>query len=224
MSTARAGHAAPTPYAGHAAPIPSAGHAAPIPCAGHAALVLCAWGTALALCAGHAYAQPVTPPAEGTPFPAQGSVQYAFSPGRDGATMIIEAIDGAQAQVLVQAYSFTHRRIAAALIRAQRRGVDVAVIADDGQTRGAQAKLFRSLRNARIDVRLDSQHSAAHDKVIVIDADSPTCAVITGSYNFTHAAEEKNAENVLLLRGNRPLCAAYRGHWRRHQLHALPVR
>lgn len=187
--------------------------------------LLTAFGAALLVVgAGHAAAQLVAPAAEGTPFPAQGTVQYAFSPGRDAATVIIEAIDGARAEVLVQAYSFTHRRIAAALIRAQRRGVTVIVVADDGQTRGAEAKLYRSLRNASIDVRLDSQHSAAHNKVIVIDADTAGCAVVTGSYNFTHAAEDKNAENVLVLRGNRPLCAAYRDNWRRHQLHSQSVR
>ncbi|MGH8619965.1 MAG: phospholipase D family protein [Burkholderiales bacterium] len=182
------------------------------------------WCAALALCSGPAFAQPVTPPAESAPFPAQGTVQFAFSPGRDGATLIIEAIDGARTQVLVQAYSFTHRRIGAALIRAQRRGVEVMVVADDGQTRGAEAKLYRSLRNARIEVRLDNQHSAAHNKVMVIDADTAGCAVVTGSYNFTHAAEDKNAENVLVLRGNRPLCAAYRDNWRRHQLHSQSIR
>jgi phosphatidylserine/phosphatidylglycerophosphate/cardiolipin synthase-like enzyme len=187
-------------------------------------LLRIALGAALALCASQAGAQLVAPAAEGAPFAGQGTVQYAFSPGRDGATIIIEAIDGARAEVLVQAYSFTHRRIAAALIRAQRRGVAVMVVADDGQTRGAEAKLYRSLRNARIEVRLDSQHSAAHNKVIVIDADTAACAVVTGSYNFTHAAEDKNAENVLVLRGNRPLCAAYRDNWRRHQLHSQSVR
>jgi len=196
-----------------------AGHRALLLCAGCAALVLCS-----ALYSDSATAQPVMPAAEGTPFPAKGTVQYAFSPGRDGAVMIIGAIDAAQTQILVQAYSFTHRRIAAALIRAKRRGVEVAVTADDGQTRNAEAKLYRSLRTARIEVRLDSQHSAAHNKVMVIDADAPGCAVITGSYNFTHSAEDKNAENVLLLRGNRPLCAAYRDNWRRHHLHALPLR
>jgi phosphatidylserine/phosphatidylglycerophosphate/cardiolipin synthase-like enzyme len=163
-------------------------------------------------------------PEGGGALPAQGTVQYAFTPGRDTTNLIVDAIDAARTQVLVQAYSFTHRRIAAALVRAQRRGVEVAVLADNGQTQEAEDKIYRSLTNAGIPVRIDGRHAAAHNKVLVIDADAPDCAVITGSFNLTYAAEDKNAENVLLLRGNRPLCAAYRDNWRRHQLHAQPWR
>jgi phosphatidylserine/phosphatidylglycerophosphate/cardiolipin synthase-like enzyme len=164
---------------------------------------------------GHAQA-----PHAGGALPAQGTVQYAFTPGRDTTNLIVDAIDAARTQVLVQAYSFTHRRIAAALIRAQRRGVEVAVLADSGQAQEAEDRIYRSLTNAGIPVRLDARHAAAHNKVLVIDADAADCAVITGSFNLTYAAEDKNAENVLLLRGNRLLCAAYRDNWYRHQPHA----
>ena len=47
-------------------------------------------------------------------------------------------------------------------------------------------------------------------------------AVITGSYNWTHAAQVRNAENVLILKGNPPLCAAFRDNWIQHKSHALP--
>jgi phosphatidylserine/phosphatidylglycerophosphate/cardiolipin synthase-like enzyme len=57
---------------------------------------------------------------------------------------------------------------------------------------------------------------------MVIDADSADCAVITGSYNFTQAAQFHNAENVVILRSNVQLCEAFRGNWRRHRSHAFP--
>jgi phosphatidylserine/phosphatidylglycerophosphate/cardiolipin synthase-like enzyme len=63
-------------------------------------------------------------------LPATGTVQVAFTPGDDAGKLIVDAIDSAQHQVLVQAFSFTHRKIAEALIAAKRRGVDVKVIAD----------------------------------------------------------------------------------------------
>jgi phosphatidylserine/phosphatidylglycerophosphate/cardiolipin synthase-like enzyme len=44
--------------------------------------------------------------------------------------------------------------------------------------------------------------------------------VVTGSFNFTYAAQHRNAENVLILRANPPLCDAYFNNWRRHQLHS----
>ena len=44
-------------------------------------------------------------------------------------------------------------------------------------------------------VKIDSQHAIAHNKVMVIDAET----VITGSFNFTKAAEDNNAENLLVI-------------------------
>ncbi len=43
---------------------------------------------------------------------------------------------------------------------------------------------------------IDTEHALAHNKVILIDGDT----VITGSFNFSRAAEERNAENLLVIR------------------------
>ena len=43
---------------------------------------------------------------------------------------------------------------------------------------------------------IDANHAIAHNKVIVIDGE----IVLTGSFNFTKAAQEKNAENLLIIR------------------------
>lgn len=177
---------------------------------------------AAALWAGLGLAQETPPPR--VPFPAQGNVQYAFSPDDQADQLIIEALRGARTQILVQAFSLTHRRIADALAAAQRRGVEVIVLADAEQTRAADARLAKDLAKSGVAVLLDSHHAAAHNKVIVIDAAAADCAVITGSYNFTYAAQHRNAENVLLLRANAGLCRAYARNWYRHRLHSLPYR
>jgi len=156
------------------------------------------------------------------PITATGSVQYAFTPGDRADNMIIDAIDRAKKQLLVQAFSFTHRRIAEALIKANNRGVEVVVIADHQQTYQIDTSVIGKLAGAGVPVLLDPEHVSAHNKIMIIDADSPDCAVITGSYNFTHAAQYKNAENVLMVRDNPPLCAAYRRNWNRHKSHSRP--
>ena len=160
--------------------------------------------------------QPAPPIA---PFAATGSVQYAFTGSDHADEMIIAAIDAARRQVLMQAYSLTHRRIADALIRAQDRGIEVGVIADQEQAH-ANPAMVRELARAGVPLLFDAQHAAAHNKVIVIDAGHGDCAVVTGSFNFTYAAQHRNAENALVLRGNPPLCEAYFNNWRRHQLHS----
>jgi phosphatidylserine/phosphatidylglycerophosphate/cardiolipin synthase-like enzyme len=45
--------------------------------------------------------------------------------------------------------------------------------------------------------------------------------VITGSFNFTKAAQEKNAENVLIIR-DMALTAQYAQNWQAHAQHSQP--
>jgi phosphatidylserine/phosphatidylglycerophosphate/cardiolipin synthase-like enzyme len=42
-----------------------------------------------------------------------------------------------------------------------------------------------------------------HHKFVVIDFDKPTARVYLGSYNFSAAADQKNGENLLLVRDRR---------------------
>lgn len=150
------------------------------------------------------------------------SAQVMFTPGEDAAGLIIETIGRARKQVLVQAFSFTHGDIAQALIAAHHRGVEVKLIADRDQTRHMKRGQVSRIAAAGVPVWLDGDHQSAHNKVMIIDAGTTQATVITGSYNFTKAAQFKNAENVLVLRGNRALAEAYRADWQRHLPHARP--
>jgi phosphatidylserine/phosphatidylglycerophosphate/cardiolipin synthase-like enzyme len=42
-----------------------------------------------------------------------------------------------------------------------------------------------------------------HHKFVVIDFNTPTARVYTGSYNFSVAADTKNAENLFVIKGQR---------------------
>lgn len=155
---------------------------------------------------------------------AQGQVQVAFTPGDEAGDLVVDAIAKAKRQILVQAYSFTHKDIAAALVAARRHGVDVQVIADPEQAEKTATSLIETIARDGVPVYMDSQHAAAHNKVMVIDAGTPGASVITGSFNFTHAGQYRNAENLLVLRGNPLLADAYAANWRRHRIHSLPFR
>ena len=155
---------------------------------------------------------------------ARGTIQLAFTPGDDVAGLIVAAIGKARRQVLVQTYSFTHQDIAQALVNARRRGIDVQVIADQRQMETIATSKLEWLAEQGVPVWIDSEHAAAHNKVMVIDNGLPEAAVITGSFNFTQAAQHRNAENLLILRGNPNLTEAYAANWRRHKIHSLPFR
>jgi phosphatidylserine/phosphatidylglycerophosphate/cardiolipin synthase-like enzyme len=155
-------------------------------------------------------------------LPAAGTVQVLFTPGDAVDDAIISAIGAARREVLVQAYIFTHRRIASALIRAQRRGVRVEIIADAQQAATASNSVLRNLARAGVAVFLDAGHDSAHNKVLILDPESAGATVITGSFNFTYSAQTRNAENVVIFRGHPSLAAEYAANWRQHRAHAAP--
>jgi len=158
------------------------------------------------------------------PLPARGTVEALFSPDEDAGARVVAAIGQARRQVLVQAYVLTHRAIAEALVAARQRGVDVRVIADQEQAARVESSLLGWLAERDVPVWLDGQHAAAHNKTMVIDAGQETATVITGSFNFSHAAQYRNAENLLILRGHPALAEQYVDDWRRHRAHAVPMR
>ena len=64
-------------------------------------------------------------------------------------------------------------------------------------------------------MKIDAQHAIAHNKVMIIDGET----VITGSFNFTKAAEENNAENLLVIR-DKKLADQYTKNWQEHERHS----
>jgi len=161
-------------------------------------------------------------PATGARFAATGSIETAFTPGDRIDNLIIAAIAAAKREVLVNAYSFTQRRISGALVAARKRGVSVQVIADSQQAATLPQNVLAELVKGGVDVWLDSKYQAAHNKVVIVDADTANATTITGSYNFTVAAQWHNAENVVILRDNREVARAYRDNWLRLKAHATP--
>ena len=139
---------------------------------------------------------------------ATGTIEVAFSPNGGGAALIIRTIGEAKKTIQVQAYSFTNADIAKALLEAHKRGVNVRVVLDKSQeTEKYTSATF--LANAGVPVRIDDDFAIAHSKIMILDGET----VITGSFNFTKAAEERNAENVLVIRGNKELAKLYLQNW-----------
>ncbi len=141
-------------------------------------------------------------------------VQIFFSP-RGGCTeAVVNAITQAKSEILVQAYSFTSAPVAKALVNAHKRGVHVQIILDRSQRKERYCSAdFTS--HAGIPTYMDAAHAIAHNKIMAIDK----AVVITGSFNFTRAAEEKNAENLLVIR-SKEIAKSYIDNWERHKGHS----
>ncbi len=151
------------------------------------------------------------------PLPATGTVEVLFTPWDDAEGAIIRALGKARESIHVQAYLLTSRSIAKALQEAKARGVAVEILADREMLEKSDKSMLPQLLENGIPVWLETRYSVAHNKVMLIDAAQPDAVVITGSYNFTWSAQARNAENLLILRGNPALVRRYLDNWRRHR-------
>src|ERR1039458_4587405 len=141
-------------------------------------------------------------------------VQVYFSPKGGATEAVVNALDQATNSVLVQAYSFTSAPIAKALVDAHRRGIRAQVILDHSQ-RTEKYSEADFLKHSGIPTLIYAQHPIAHNKIIILDG----YLVLTGSFNFTRAAEEHNAENLLVI--NDPVLAKqYIENWHAHEQHS----
>lgn len=155
-----------------------------------------------------------------TELPGSGTVELAFTPGDAIDVRIVAAIDAAEREVLVLAFAFTQARIERALVAAHARGVVVEVVADRGQTLETPHSMVPTLVAAGVPVWLDGNFGAAHNKVVIVDAGLARATTVTGSYNFTSAAQRRNAENVAIFRDNAAVAQAYRAVFKRLQARA----
>lgn len=140
---------------------------------------------------------PGSPP--DTPYPRINldgvQVEVYFSPEDRAALALLDLIAAAERQVYFMLYAFTSDDLAAALVAAHRRGVEVSGVLDSGQIESNLGGEYSNLVAAGIPVRRDGNPDRMHHKVMLIDGE----VVITGSYNFSQNAETRNDENIVVV-------------------------
>jgi phosphatidylserine/phosphatidylglycerophosphate/cardiolipin synthase-like enzyme len=151
-------------------------------------------------------------------------IEAAFTPGDDIAALLTQRIARSRKSVQVQAYLMTDRRIANALLAARRRGVEVEVIGDAAQHASGGLPHLGALERAGARIFLNAAHAASHNKIVIIDGAGDGATVITGSYNFTQAAQSKNAENVVVISGNRRVTDRFVENFELQRGQSLPWR
>lgn len=144
--------------------------------------------------------------------------QVCFTPGQDCTALITSEILNAKKSIYVQAYSFTSPAIAKALSDAKHKGVSVNIILDKSQIKHNQYSSATYFQHQNIPLYIDNKPAIAHNKVMIIDEHT----VITGSFNFTKAAQEKNAENVIVIH-DAGLAALYLANWNKRRELSIQV-
>ncbi len=118
----------------------------------------------------------------------------AFSPDAAITAAVAARIGAATTSLDILAFTWTSDELTAAVAAAVRRGVRVRGVLE---TRNANAgtSSFPDLQAAGADVQLDGNCYNLHDKVLILDGQT----VITGSFNWTNAAQTSNDENVVMI-------------------------
>jgi phospholipase D len=110
---------------------------------------------------------------------AQADVSACFVTEEHCTGEVLAALDGARAEIRVQAFAFSSRPIAAALKAAHDRGIDVQVVVDRSNE-GFRGGVTDGLAAAGIPVFIDWSPAIAHSKVMIVDWH----LVIGGSFNY----------------------------------------
>lgn len=124
------------------------------------------------------------------------SMHWTFQ-GERQHQVIIETIQNASRSLEIAIFTFTDPDIAAALLEAKKRGVDVKIITDRSQSvRQSQHLLLQTLANHNIPIKTNRHPGLMHLKMLIADYE----LVLTGSYNFSNSARRTNDELLMRLR------------------------
>ncbi len=119
-------------------------------------------------------------------------MQNYFCPEDGCASRIVSEIKSARKSVYFMTFTFTNKDIAGALI--SKKGIDIKGIFDAGQS-GSNFSQFEKLSGLGMSVKKDTNKYKMHHKVFIIDNET----VVTGSFNPTSSAENKNDENLFII-------------------------
>ena len=125
---------------------------------------------------------------------AFADTQVYFSPNGGCQNAVITEIGKAQKTIDIAMYYLTSREIAQELVRAKDRNVKVRIVLDKSQEAQAYSK-SRYLIKRGFEVKYHTGPGLMHNKFALIDDK----VLITGSFNWTPTANQKNEENLLMI-------------------------
>ena len=154
----------------------------------------------------------------GRKFGAISELRVFFSPRGGCQDSLVQELQKARKEILVQAFSFTADLLTYALVDAKKRGIDVQVLLDKSNETDRYSDL-KFLLDQDVHPLIDAEHAIAHNKVMIIDKK----IVVTGSFNLTNQAEHQNAENMLIIKGHPEMAVQYRQNFMVHKEHSKPA-
>ena len=116
-----------------------------------------------------------------------------FSPGDDCENAIVSCIRNAQYSVKICVFTISENVITNEIIVAKKRGLSVTIITDNDKLNDKGSDI-RWLADEGIRIRIDESSNHMHHKFCIVDKE----ILLTGSYNWTKSAADRNQENILV--------------------------
>ncbi|MBI6545840.1 MAG: hypothetical protein HY692_03540 [Cyanobacteria bacterium NC_groundwater_1444_Ag_S-0.65um_54_12] len=129
---------------------------------------------------------------------------------------LAQEVRKAKKSVKFMAFAFTDKTLGQAMLDQAR---DRKLVEGIFERRGANSDSSRypELKAAGLDVHMDGNPQYMHHKVIIID----DTTLITGSFNFSKAADNSNDENLVIIRNAPRLVKKYLAEYQRVKATAL---
>ena len=124
-------------------------------------------------------------------------LEVYFSPQDKSSARIVDLLNNATKYVYIPTFLITHKGISDAIVKAKKRGVDVKIIIDANNVNIRNTK-HTYFKNNAIPMKAENYAGKLHSKSMIIDDEY----VITGSMNFSNSGENKNDENMLVIKNN----------------------
>lgn len=127
-----------------------------------------------------------------TDMEENSAVAY-FSPGDSCKSAIITQLRAAISSVKICVFTISENDISDEILSAHKRGIGVKILTDNDKSldRGSDIEM---LHNNNVSVRMDRTEYHMHHKFCIVDKKT----LITGSYNWTRSASERNQENIIV--------------------------
>lgn len=116
-----------------------------------------------------------------------------FSPGDDCENAIVSCIRNAKHSIKICVFTISENVITNEIIAAKKRGVSVTIITDNDKLNDKGSDI-RWLADEGVRIRIDESSSHMHHKFCIVDRE----ILLTGSYNWTKSAADRNQENLLV--------------------------
>ncbi len=116
-----------------------------------------------------------------------------FSPGDDCENAIVSCIRNAKHNVKICVFTISENVISEEIIAAKKRGVSITIITDNDKINDKGSDI-RWLADEGIRIKIDEASSHMHHKFCIVDKK----ILLTGSYNWTKSAADRNQENLLI--------------------------